>query len=147
VKSRSQENVPENSANSSNHGARESEAESPIRRQAYHWRSGSWMRNLLGGDDDGRSRLERGTTFRTGDAQTMPLFACPQCGKNYLVPLAFCESFLANTPMQAREGSESAYVAVCSDCVSQTRTLLSSSPTGLPSERVEDARGKKGRAH
>ena len=67
----------------------------------------------------------------------MPLFTCPRCGKDYLVPLAFCEAFLANTPLQAREGSESVYVAPCSDCLIQTRNLFSALPVKLPEELIE----------
>ena len=67
----------------------------------------------------------------------MPLFTCPRCGKEYLVPLAFCEAFLASTPLQAREGSESVYVAPCSDCLIQKPNLFSALPVRLPEELVE----------
>jgi cupin 2 domain-containing protein len=51
--------------------------------------------------------------------------------------LAFCETFLASTPLQAREGSESVYVAPCSDCLNQKPNLFSALPTRLPEELVE----------
>src|SRR6266849_2659438 len=35
--------------------------------------------------------------------QIMPPFTCPRCGKDYIVPLAFCEAFLDDTPIQTRE--------------------------------------------
>jgi cupin 2 domain-containing protein len=73
----------------------------------------------------------------------MPLFTCPLCGKDYLVSLALCETFLANTPLQSREGSESVYVAPCSDCLIQTHNLFSALPARLPKELVETlAEGK-----
>jgi cupin 2 domain-containing protein len=73
----------------------------------------------------------------------MPLFTCPRCGKDYLVPLAFCESFLASTPLQEREGSESVYVAPCSECLIQKTNLFSVPPATLPEELVETlAEGK-----
>ena len=47
----------------------------------------------------------------------MPSFMCPKCGKQYLVPLAICESFLDDTPMTTAEGSEeSLFVLPCPDC-------------------------------
>lgn len=50
----------------------------------------------------------------------MPQFLCPKCGKQYLVPLAICESFLDDTPMTTPEGStESMFVLPCPDCLSQ----------------------------
>jgi cupin 2 domain-containing protein len=69
--------------------------------------------------------------------QTMPFFTCPRCGKDYLVPLAYCEAFLDDTPIQTREGSESVSVAPCPDCVSQKPNLLSPLPTELREELVE----------
>lgn len=49
----------------------------------------------------------------------MPLFQCPNCGKQYLVPLALCEAFLENTPTIRPEGStESVFVLPCPDCMS-----------------------------
>ena len=73
----------------------------------------------------------------------MPLFTCPRCGKDYLVPLAFCEAFHASTPLQAREGSESVYVAPCSDCLIQTPNLFSALPSSMPEEIVETLAGGK----
>jgi len=50
----------------------------------------------------------------------MPQFLCPKCGKQYLVPLAICESFLDDTPMTTPEGSEeSVFVLPCPDCLDQ----------------------------
>ena len=50
----------------------------------------------------------------------MPLFHCPKCEKQYLVPLALCEAFLENTPTVRPEGStESVFVLPCPDCSSQ----------------------------
>lgn len=47
----------------------------------------------------------------------MPQFLCPKCGKQYLVPLAICESFLDGTPMTTPEGStETVFVLPCPDC-------------------------------
>jgi cupin 2 domain-containing protein len=67
----------------------------------------------------------------------MPLFTCPRCGKDYLVPLAFCEAFLDGTPTQTRESSESVYVATCQECEGQNQNLLSPLPSNLPKELVE----------
>jgi cupin 2 domain-containing protein len=67
----------------------------------------------------------------------MPLFTCPRCGKDYLVPLAFCEAFLDRTPIQTREGSEPVYVLTCEDCQTLTSNLLSPLPSKLPVELVE----------
>ena len=36
----------------------------------------------------------------------MPQFLCPKCGKQYLVPLAICESFLDDVPITTPEGSD-----------------------------------------
>jgi cupin 2 domain-containing protein len=69
--------------------------------------------------------------------QPMPLFTCPRCGKDYLVPLALCEAFLDTTPMQTREGSEPVYVLPCQECEAQTLNLLSQLPSKLPTELVE----------
>lgn len=50
----------------------------------------------------------------------MPQFLCPKCGKQYLVPLAICESFLDDTRMTRPEGStESVFVLPCPDCSPQ----------------------------
>ncbi len=50
----------------------------------------------------------------------MPLFQCPKCEKQYLVPLALCEAFLENTPIVKPDGSaESVFVLPCPDCMSQ----------------------------
>ena len=47
----------------------------------------------------------------------MPHFLCPKCGKQYLVPLAICESFLDYTPLVKPEGStESLFLLPCPDC-------------------------------
>jgi len=67
----------------------------------------------------------------------MPLFTCPRCGKDYLVPLAFCEAFLDGTPIQTRDGAESVYVLPCQECETQSQNLLSPLPSNLPKELVE----------
>jgi hypothetical protein len=67
----------------------------------------------------------------------MPLFTCPRCGKDYLVPLAFCEAFLDGTPVQTRAGSEPVYVLPCQECDAQTLNLLSPLPSKLPVELVQ----------
>jgi cupin 2 domain-containing protein len=54
-----------------------------------------------------------------------------------LVPLAFCEAFLANTPTQTREGSESVHVLPCQECESRSQNLLSPLLSQLPGELVE----------
>jgi hypothetical protein len=46
----------------------------------------------------------------------MPRFSCPQCGKVYLVPLAFCESFLDGTPVQDSAESGPVYLLTCPEC-------------------------------
>ena len=61
----------------------------------------------------------------------MPLFTCPQCGKDYVVPLASCEAFLDGTPIQKREGSESVYVLPCQECEAQSHNLFSALPSKL----------------
>ena len=66
----------------------------------------------------------------------MPLFTCPRCGKDYVVPLAFCEAFLDGTPMQTREGSESVYVLPCQECETQSHNLFSALPSKLPVKLV-----------
>jgi cupin 2 domain-containing protein len=66
----------------------------------------------------------------------MPLFTCPQCGKDYVVPLAACEAFLDGTPMQKREGSESVYVFPCRECETQSHNLFSALPSKLPVKLV-----------
>ena len=66
----------------------------------------------------------------------MPLFTCPQCGKDYVVPLASCEAFLDGTPMQKREGSESVYVLPCQECETQSHNLFSAVPSKLPVKLV-----------
>ena len=66
----------------------------------------------------------------------MPLFTCPQCGKDYVVPLAFCESFLDGTPMQTREGSEPVYMLPCQECETQSHNLFSPVPSKLPVKLV-----------
>ena len=51
----------------------------------------------------------------------MPLFQCPKCEKQYLVPLALCEAFLEKTPIVKPDGSaESVFLLPCPDCMSQT---------------------------
>jgi cupin 2 domain-containing protein len=67
----------------------------------------------------------------------MPLFKCPRCGKDYLVPLAFCEAFLDGTPTETREGSEAVYVLPCPECEAASVNLLSPLPSKLPVEVVE----------
>jgi cupin 2 domain-containing protein len=62
---------------------------------------------------------------------------CPRCGKDYLIPLAFCEAFLEGTPIQAREGSEPVFVLPCQECQALTSNLLSPLPSKLPVELVE----------
>jgi Zn finger protein HypA/HybF involved in hydrogenase expression len=53
----------------------------------------------------------------TDRKRAMPLFQCPNCGKQYLVPLALCESFLEGTPtLQPEGGSDPVYVASCPEC-------------------------------
>ena len=77
------------------------------------------------------------TTIRSRLAQTMPLFTCPRCGKDYLVPLTFCEAFLDGTPIQTRDSAESVYVLPCQECETQSQNLLSPLPSNLPKELVE----------
>jgi hypothetical protein len=67
----------------------------------------------------------------------MPLFTCLRCGKDYLIPLAFCEAFLDRTLMQAREGSEAVYLLPCQECEAPSLNLLSPLPSELPVEIVE----------
>ena len=67
----------------------------------------------------------------------MPLFTCPRCGKDYLVPLAFCEALLDGTPMETRAGSEPVYLHPCRDCEQLSLNLLSPLPFKLPTEVVE----------
>src|SRR6516225_9948581 len=66
----------------------------------------------------------------------MPLFTCPRCGRDYLVPLAFCEAFLEDTPMQTREGSECVYVLTCQECETHSQILPSSPPSKDPEGRL-----------
>jgi len=63
--------------------------------------------------------------------QPMPLFTCPRCGKDYVVPLAFCEAFLDRTPVQARHGSEPVYVLPCQECEARSLNLFSPLPSKL----------------
>jgi cupin 2 domain-containing protein len=67
----------------------------------------------------------------------MPLFTCPRCGKDYLVPLAFCEAFLDGTPIQSRDSTEPFHVLPCQECETQSQNLLSPLPSNLPKELVE----------
>ena len=67
----------------------------------------------------------------------MPLFTCPRCGKDYVVPLAFCEAFLDGTPMQTRDNSESVYVLPCQECDGRSFNLLAPLPSKLAAELVE----------
>src|ERR1700731_2987437 len=67
----------------------------------------------------------------------MPPFTCPRCGKDYVVPLAYCEAFLDDTPVQTRGGWESVYTLPCPDCTTQIHNLLSALPADLPEELVE----------
>jgi O-acetyl-ADP-ribose deacetylase (regulator of RNase III) len=47
----------------------------------------------------------------------MPLFLCPKCGRQYLVPLAICESFLDDMPMtKPEESTEAVFGLPCPDC-------------------------------
>ena len=69
------------------------------------------------------------TTIRSRLAQTMPLFTCPRCGKDYLVG--------DGTPIQKRDGIESVSVLPCQECETQSPNLLSPLPTSLPVELVE----------
>ena len=55
----------------------------------------------------------------------MPLFQCPKCEKQYLVPLALCEAFLENTPIVTPVGSaEPIFVLPCPDCMPQKIHLI-----------------------
>ena len=56
-------------------------------------------------------------SLRTLTEIVMPLFLCPQCGQQYLVPLALCEAFLDYVPITTPEGStKSVYLLPCPDC-------------------------------
>jgi cupin 2 domain-containing protein len=73
----------------------------------------------------------------------MPIFTCPRCGKDYVVPLAYCEAFLDGTPIQTREDSEPVYLLTCRECETQSRNLLSHLPSKLLKELVETLVGNK----
>jgi hypothetical protein len=47
----------------------------------------------------------------------MPVFQCPRCGKQQLVPLAFCESFLSDVPVVKPEGRDDfVHLVTCPEC-------------------------------
>ena len=60
----------------------------------------------------------------------MPIFECPTCGKQDLVPLAACEWMLDTVPYSRHDGTNTPiYTVVCTDCSSKDQSPIPSHPT------------------
>lgn len=60
----------------------------------------------------------------------MPIFECPTCGKQGLVPLAVCEWMLDTLPYSRHDANNTPiYTVVCSDCSPKDQSPTPSHPT------------------
>ncbi len=60
----------------------------------------------------------------------MPIFECPTCGKQDLVPLAVCEWMLDTGPYSRHDSNNTPiYTVVCSDCSPKDQSPIPSHPT------------------
>lgn len=84
-----------------------------------------------------------------GGVTEMPLFKCPNCQREGIIPLAFCEHFVLSVPYDAERA---AFMAPCQDCDSsaalrepitwsydrlRTYQDAPSTPDGKPGSRMQ----------